>query len=44
MPQTSSNDLTIISALELANAIQDQAPLAPFIRIETAQLQALRQL
>jgi hypothetical protein len=44
MPQTSSKDLTIISALELSNALQNPSPAATFSHIVTAQLQALRQL
>jgi hypothetical protein len=44
MPHTSSKDLAIIAALELSNALQNSAPVAPFSHIGTAQLQALRQL
>jgi hypothetical protein len=43
MPSTSSKDLASISALELSNALQNPAPVAPFSQIGTAQLQALRQ-
>jgi hypothetical protein len=44
MPRTSSKDLARIAALELSNALQNLAPVAPFSHIGTAQLQALRQL
>jgi hypothetical protein len=44
MPRTSSKDLASIAALELSNALQNPAPVAPFSQIGTAQLQALRQL
>jgi hypothetical protein len=44
MPHTSSKDLISISALELSNALQNPAPVAPFSQIGTAQLQELRQL
>jgi hypothetical protein len=44
MPHTSSKDLAIISALELSNALQNPAPVAPFSHIGTTQFQALRQL
>jgi hypothetical protein len=44
IPQTSSNDLATIDALELSNALQNPAPAAPFSRIGTAQIEALRQL
>jgi hypothetical protein len=44
MPQTSSKDLAIVAALELSNALQNPAPVAPFSHIGMAQLQALRQL
>jgi hypothetical protein len=44
MPNTSSKELTSIASLELSNALQNPAPVAPFSQIGTAQLQALRQL
>jgi hypothetical protein len=44
MPHTSSKDLASIAALELSNVLQEPAPVAPFIHIGTAQIQALRQL
>jgi hypothetical protein len=44
MPSTSSKYLASIAALELSNALQNPAPAAPFSKIGTAQLQALRQL
>jgi hypothetical protein len=44
MPKTSSKDLATIYALEMSNALQNPAPVAPFSHIGTAQLQALRQL
>jgi hypothetical protein len=45
MPQTSSNDLTTIAALELSNALLNPAPAVSFSHIRAAQqLQALRQL
>jgi hypothetical protein len=44
MPQTSSNDLAAIAALELSNALQNPAPAAPFSHIGTASFQALRHL
>jgi hypothetical protein len=44
MPRTLSKDIASIAALELSNALQNPAPAAPFCQIDTAQLQALRQL
>jgi hypothetical protein len=44
MPQTSSKDLAIIAAFELSYALLNPAPVAQFIHIGTAQLQALRQI
>jgi hypothetical protein len=44
MPQTSSNYLATIAALEMSNALHNPAPMAPLSNIGTAQLQALRQL
>jgi hypothetical protein len=44
MPQTSSKDLADITALELSNALQNPAHVAPFSHIGTEQLQALHQL
>jgi hypothetical protein len=44
MPSTSSIDLASIAALELSNALQNPAPVAPLSQIGTTQLQALRQL
>jgi hypothetical protein len=44
VPQTSSKDLTIIAALELANALQNPSPANLFSHIRTAKLQALRKI
>jgi hypothetical protein len=44
MPHTSSNNLAIIAALKLYNALQNPSPATPFSHIGTAQLQTLRQL
>jgi hypothetical protein len=44
MPQTASKDLASIEDLELSNALQNPAHVAPFSHIGTAQLQELSQL
>jgi hypothetical protein len=44
IPQTSSKDLAAIADLELFNALQNPAAVAPFSHIGTAQLQDMRQL
>jgi hypothetical protein len=42
MPQTSSNDIATIVALELSNALQNPDPVATLSHIGTAQFQALQ--
>jgi hypothetical protein len=44
MPQTSSNDMAAIAALEISNALHNPSPVALFSHIGTAQLQVLSQL
>jgi hypothetical protein len=44
MPKTSSIDRATFAALDLADALQNPAPAAPFANFGQAQLDAIRQL
>jgi hypothetical protein len=44
MPKTSSSDRATFAALDLADALQNPAPAAPFTNFGQAQLDAIRQL